>query len=92
MRSGEARGRRWSQQRVVAGATSAGLTPAPPLRGCVTSACLGLGSLIRPGETVKLLISWAAGRTAQLMGVHSRYWRGLLMVRSWKLGGRESFC
>lgn len=47
---GEARGRRWSQQRAVAGATSAGLTPAPPLTGCVPSACLGLASLILQGR------------------------------------------
>ena len=60
MESGEGSG--WGHAR---GTLRPGSTPAPLLPGCVTSACLALGSLIRPREKMKQPISWAVGRTTQ---------------------------
>ena len=74
------------------GGQERGLNPSASAHGMRALSLPGPGIPDPPRETVKLPISWAAGRTAQLMGVHSRGWPGLLRLRSWKLGGRELFC
>lgn len=97
MRSGHARGR----DGVRRGRGPEPRARNPPPRLNPSSSASGMCDLGLPGpgtpdppkgenETADLVGCWED--YTELMGVHSWCWRGLVLVQSWKLEGRETFC